>query len=70
MQTHTDVVVVRISADLLNKIMSLGDIKGSSSSLRPRTKDINLGRRKKKKPHGSSKHIRQVYRIPAHWNPY
>lgn len=48
MQTRPDVVVVGISADPLNKTMSFGNIKGSSSSLRPRTKDINLGRSRKK----------------------
>lgn len=44
-----DVVVVGIFVVLLIKIMSFGNIKGSSSSLRLRIKDINLGRSKKRK---------------------
>lgn len=51
-QTHTDVVLVWISADSLNKTLSLGDSEGSSSSLKPRTKCIDRGRNKKKKPVG------------------
>lgn len=65
-----DVVVVGISEVSLTKSMSFGSIKGSSSSLRPRTKDINLRRSKERKPRGSSRQIRQVYRIPIHWNSY
>ena len=65
-----DAVVVGISAVSLTKTMSFGNIKGSSSSLRPRTKDINLGRSKKRKPRWSSRQIRQVYRIAVHWDSY
>lgn len=65
-----DVVVVGTSAVSLTKTMSYGNIKGSSSSLRPRIRDITLGRSKKRKPCESPGQIRQVYRIPAHQNSY
>lgn len=44
MQPHKGVAPVGIMAASLSKIAGLGDIKGSGSSLGPRTVDMELGR--------------------------
>lgn len=51
MQPHKGVAPVGIMAASLSKIAGLGDIKGSGSSLGPRTVDMELGRIRKHRPH-------------------